>query len=346
MKSTSPGMGRRSARARAEAAAWIARLHGPGRTRETEEGLRRWLAEDPEHAAAFERLTDLWEAAAHLNRPRLGPSSTVGRSTARLGFARAAIAASVLALVVTGSRQRPHTDVISTGVGQLSRVALTDGTIIRVDADTRLLVRYGSRSRHVVLERGQAYFDVKHDSNWPFVVTAAGYRIRDVGTRFDVRSEGGVMSVTLIKGAVTVSSVAAHAAAAANESRALSMVPGERLRFAGTGPPRVDWPSMRWVTAWERREVPLLDTSLAVAAAELNRYSRQRIVLADPAIGAIRVSGVVRAGDSAGFAEAVATANRLRVLHPLPDIILLTSAAEVSPAPACLYQGQGGCPQP
>ena len=57
-----------SATARAQAAAWIARLHGPNRTPEVEAGLRRWLEEDPERAAAFELVTDTWEKSARLRR--------------------------------------------------------------------------------------------------------------------------------------------------------------------------------------------------------------------------------------------------------------------------------------
>src|SRR5581483_3291178 len=42
-----------SAATRAEAAAWIARLHGPNRNARVEEGCRRWMAEDTERATAF-----------------------------------------------------------------------------------------------------------------------------------------------------------------------------------------------------------------------------------------------------------------------------------------------------
>jgi transmembrane sensor len=51
------GPAKPSAAARAEAVVWVARLHGPNRTGEVEAGLRRWLADDPEHAAAFEQVT-------------------------------------------------------------------------------------------------------------------------------------------------------------------------------------------------------------------------------------------------------------------------------------------------
>jgi len=53
---------------RIEAACWIARLHGPYRTSQVEAGFRRWLAERPERASAFELLTEVWEKAGQLRR--------------------------------------------------------------------------------------------------------------------------------------------------------------------------------------------------------------------------------------------------------------------------------------
>ncbi|HEY8510139.1 MAG TPA: DUF4880 domain-containing protein, partial [Steroidobacteraceae bacterium] len=83
--------GKPSAAARAAAAVWVARLHGPNRTREAEAGVRRWLAEDPEHAAAFELLTDTWERSARLRR---NPRADAGRREEagfRVRFAWAAL---------------------------------------------------------------------------------------------------------------------------------------------------------------------------------------------------------------------------------------------------------------
>jgi ferric-dicitrate binding protein FerR (iron transport regulator) len=48
-------------RSRAEAALWIVWLHGPDRNRDMEAGFRRWLAESPDHAAAFEAAADTYE---------------------------------------------------------------------------------------------------------------------------------------------------------------------------------------------------------------------------------------------------------------------------------------------
>src|SRR5689334_5602715 len=60
--------------ARAEAAAWITRLHGPNRTHEMEAGFRQWLSESEENRSEFEGLTDIWAAvgaAPATGAPRL-----------------------------------------------------------------------------------------------------------------------------------------------------------------------------------------------------------------------------------------------------------------------------------
>ncbi len=311
MRANRPGRGR-SAAARAEAAAWIARLHGPNRTREVEEGLRHWLTADPAHAAAFEQLTDIWEKAAHLRRALHGPAIA---SRPRRGWALAA--RTVLAMILLAfapSSILPHrgADLVATGIGELRNVTLADGTQVHLDADTRLLVHLGKHSRRVVLVQGQAYFKVTHRADWPFIVTAAGHAIRDIGTEFDVRYDDDLLAVALVHGSVTVSG-----------AQAFNLAPGERLTFDGARLAKIDWPPMAQVTAWETGEVSLANTSLADAAAQLNRSSQERIVIVDPAVAAIRVSGIVQAGDSASFAQAVARTYGLRVVHSARDVIVL-----------------------
>lgn len=47
--------------ARAEAAVWVARLHGSSRSRELEDGWRRWLEASPDNVRAFELATEAWD---------------------------------------------------------------------------------------------------------------------------------------------------------------------------------------------------------------------------------------------------------------------------------------------
>jgi transmembrane sensor len=322
----------------AQAAAWVARLHGPNRTREVEEGLRRWLAESPDHAGAFELLSDTWEKSARLRRSPLERVANWERVGFRMSFSRVALAtACTFAMAVIATLLYLHTDAVTTGIGESRTLALEDGTRIHLNTDTRVTVRYERRFRQVVLDRGEAFFDVAKHPDRPFVVSAQGREIRALGTQFLVRAESQRLSITLVEGKVTVSgpttpavSVSENAGTAeappphsAGTSSVVTLSPGERLTLASATAPRIDRPSIERVTAWERGQISFDNSRLADAVAEMNRYSRTPIVLHDPTLAGIRVSGIFEVGDSAYFAQAVSRIYHLR-LDQGPGAILLT----------------------
>src|SRR5271167_233259 len=117
---SNPRANRLSAAVRADAAAWVARLHGPNRTTAVEAGLRKWLAEAPEHAAAFELLTDTWEKSAQIRRRPIEQVSSWEFPGFRIRLSRAALAAVTVAVTaVLGTLLYLHnSDVVVTAVGE------------------------------------------------------------------------------------------------------------------------------------------------------------------------------------------------------------------------------------
>lgn len=330
-----------SAAARADAAVWVARLHGPNRTKEVEAGLRRWLADDPQHPAAFEMMTETWEKSARLRRRPIEKVASWEAVGFRLRFSYAASAiVSTAVVAVIGTLFYLHTDVIATGIGEFRTLTLQDGTRVFMDSSTRLSVHYEKAQRQVRLVSGEAFFEVTKNPRRPFIVRASGHLIRDLGTEFDVRSDAQGLAVTLVEGKVTVSPLSAGPDGGAlgdasgnfspptllpPQPRAIALSAGERLTFTSTGVSRIDHPPLGIVTAWERGQVVLDNTSLADAVAEMNRYSHQKIVLQDAAASGIRVSGVFQAGDSQNFAAAVARTYHMRASPHGEAIILAPS---------------------
>lgn len=319
-----------SAAARAEAAAWIARLHGPNRTPDVEAGFRRWMAEDPERAAAFELLTDTWEKSARLRRRPIERMASWELPGFRLSFSRAAIATVAIAiLAVIGTVFFLKNDALITRVGEQRMLTLEDGTRVYLNTDTRIAEHYDKQARRVELERGEALFEVAKKKNWPFIVTAGDKQVRAVGTAFVVRKDDAGLAVTLVEGKVTVSPVLAptpnpkqQAQPPASKLETVTLAPGERLTFARASPPRVDKPALDRVTAWQRGQVSLDNTPLVDAVAEMNRYSRIRLVIEDPKVAAIQVSGIFRAGDSENFAQALARTYQLQAIDQRNEIVL------------------------
>lgn len=99
------------------------------------------------------------------------------------------------------------------------------------------------------------------------------------------------------------------------------MKPGERLRMQLPGVETrevrgswVDRPNIEHLTAWQRGEVVLDNAPISDAVAEMNRYGKPPVVIVNmKAIGGLRISGAMRAGDSEAFAQAVASLHGLSV---------------------------------
>ncbi|MGH7105392.1 MAG: FecR family protein [Acetobacteraceae bacterium] len=301
--------------ARAEAAAWVVRLHGPYRSPELEEGFKQWLAAEPERARQFERVTDIWDASARVAIDGLPRVRTRWRgSPARAWALAASVAAAAVAVFYFSGLFRSGVEY-RTGIGTLRVVQLRDGSRISLDADTAVRVAYGETERRVRLESGQAYFQVRHNPGWPFVVVAGRHQITDIGTAFMVRYGSGRTAVTLLEGRVAVSSrshesggsarvspAAAPGLAAGGQPQAIILTAGQRLTFAAAGPPQLDRPRLDDLTAWLHREIMLNDTPLPRAIAQLNRYDPVRLVIADPQVARLRVSGIYHTGNNREFA--------------------------------------------
>ncbi|MEO3403973.1 FecR domain-containing protein [Mucilaginibacter sp. CAU 1740] len=75
-----------------------------------------------------------------------------------------------------------------TGNGQVRKVELEDGSIIWLNAATSLRVPKPFKQRSIYLDKGEAFFEVKHDANNPFTVTTGSIVTRDIGTSFNIRA--------------------------------------------------------------------------------------------------------------------------------------------------------------
>jgi transmembrane sensor len=307
----------------AEAAAWVAILHGPERTSATERGFAQWLKRSDAHARAFEEATAIWEEAKNLPRPaRLratSRSSSTGAAAnrfVRFGLPVAAAVAAVTFATVLYIRSSG----VSTGVGEQRLLALDDGSNVVLNTDTRVVVHYDRNSRTIELKAGEALFEVAKQPSRPFTVIAGDRRIRALGTSFSVRRDENRVAVTLVEGKVAVAPLNAlgqpeKPSVGDNGSSDVIMEPGERVVFEPQKIAKTDRPQLDKVLAWQWREVALDDVMLADAIAEMNRYSRKPVVVDIPDAGSIRVTGLFRAGDSLSFARAVAAAYRLEVVE-------------------------------
>jgi transmembrane sensor len=323
-------------RIRAQAAAWIAKLHGPERTRELENGFRQWLTEHPAHALEFELATDAWNETAGIAPAPALPASGRRRHVLR-PRAMWSLAAG-LALCVLGAlwtAHMPGRSTVATGIGQQKAVTLPDGSMVTLNTDSRIVIHYRHSTRTVILRYGEAYFQVLHNPDRPFVVMAGNRKVIDVGTSFVVRRNGvgeGSLSVTVVRGRVAVAPLdIADILARVPPIDVLYVSAGDRLLLRAHALPRIRAEPADQATAWLRGKLIFNSTRLGDAAIQFNRYNRVKIIVAAPQLKQIRVAGVFRTDSSKGFALAVAADHHLRLIVR-PDALVLEPGGDRSDA--------------
>lgn len=304
-----------SARVRMRAAVWVTALHGPHRTAKLEEQVRRWIAEDPRHAAAFESATRAWDLSGGLPAPFMSRPPRY----AVLRFAvTGVLAASLACAAVLGVLHGLGESILSTGQAQQKTQVLSDGTVVVLNANSRLVLDFDRDTRRVTLAEGEAVFDVAKHQSRPFVVVVGNRKVVALGTSFLVRREqpaGGEFAVTLLEGRVAVEPIAWPDVLPATFVDGLQLLnPGQRLRFEGSGEGRVDSPPIDTLTAWRYHKLIFKNSSLSEAAAGFNGFNTKKITLRGAAAERIRVGGVFAIDDPASFVRAVANTYDLQVV--------------------------------
>jgi len=325
------------------AAFWLERLDREAS--ESEERLfRDWLTSDPANQEAWDRALELWDSFdaadgdAGLDAMRQEARKFPPRHSTSRTWLRYAVAASVVIIAASaimlnigrfgsaptksdgaGAQQasliRSEHGNYSTAVGQTRIVALNDGTKITLDTDTAVDVAYIPGQRVVKLIRGQAFFDVAHDKSRPFRV-AAGDRVVSVfGTRFNMRYSEADTRVLLVQGSIGVSKGSDPSRPAAEIER---LVPGQQLIARAGQPDEISQVDVEMGVDWTKGFVQFDKQTLAEAVEELNRYTDKKLVVRDPKVAALRISGAFPTGDTDRFVQPLTALYPVRV-RPTAD---------------------------
>lgn len=207
-----------------------------------------------------------------------------------------------------------------TGKAQKSIVDLPDGTRVTLDAESAVDVAFTSGRRDVRLLNGRAFFDVAHDRAHPFAVQAGGRVVTALGTQFDVSLAPGAMRVVLAEGSVSVASAADGVSAAA-----VKLTPGQGFAAQDGKAGRISRVDLDEALAWKQGVVEFQDSPLSEAIGVLNRYTRAQIVIKDPKVAALRITGVFKTGDIPRFGRSVSQVLPVKMISRDADTYELIS---------------------
>jgi transmembrane sensor len=277
----------------AAAAAWVTRLQAADLSEADALAFDAWLSTGPANAAAYDAALTIDRAyRANAEAVREGLARALRPAAPRrwawpaAGALAAAIAAA--AVVLPSLQPAPQAQTYATAAGEHRRVVLADGSKIDLNGATQLSVVLRRRQRDVTLAEGQAVFEVAHDAARPFQVVAGDRIIRDVGTEFDVRRRAGLLTVTVAAGAVEVSPQRAGA------GQAFRLHPGQQLVHAeGSAVAQLQAAAPDQALGWRTGKLVYRGQPLSQVVADLNAQFKRPIRVADPALAATPISGVL-----------------------------------------------------
>lgn len=191
--------------------------------------------------------------------------------------------------------------------GEQQTHQLSDGSVLHLNTDTAVTIRYSKTERLVTLTSGEADFEVAHLSDRPFRVFAGPAEVVDLGTRFDVRLEDASTLVTVVEGRVAVgrSPAARTGSINSNPDNPPTFVQLKADQQVRVSPEQ--WPARpvavdaQRKTAWLRRQIMFENEPLEHVASEFNRYAPKQIEVTTPELRGLEISGVFATDNSAAF---------------------------------------------
>jgi transmembrane sensor len=334
----------------ANASEWLSEAGNEELTPSQRAALADWLRESPVHVREFLQMTLIQQDLGELNispeqieswvneaksaakeptwissnveLPTAKESSSaakVGPVTSRIGrwpVGWLSAACLVVALLVGGLIFRWQEGRYTTAFGEQRIVTLADGSVIDINTDSALQVRFTEHQRAIHMSRGEAFFRVAHDTSRPFVVSAGEAVVKAVGTQFNVRMGSASTLVSVVEGAVEVRDETPAGDTAAGVESAVRVTTGEEATIT---PVRLQDSKKRRAVAkiasssaqrsasWTRGRVEFENTPLGDVLREFQRYRDVQVTIDDESIRQLKLTGSFEAHDPDSALAFIAT---------------------------------------
>jgi transmembrane sensor len=339
-----------------QASEWLLRIDDPARTEDDVNEWLRWCDEDSENLVVFEAFQRDWRDLDAL-KVDVGAEESVPTSSGvnddlnlseaqklalleqevhRFSISRvrwrkltvpvtaaACLVLIALAIILLPREREVPIALQQVAATQTNRAAtLPDGSRVILSAQTSVNVDFNGSKRNLELSAGEAYFKVKHDRHHPFIVHAGDISVTAVGTAFDIRRESDRVTVTVEEGTVEIAGSAFAKKGLPATWRAEA---GYQLTYSSQGRTAMiasidtsnalDWRSGELAYVWE---------PLGTVIEDLNRYSKYKIIIQDPAIAELHFTGTVFTASLADWVKAVEQAYPVRAENTATgDIVLI-----------------------
>lgn len=317
-----------------EACLWISRIDR-GLTDHERHALIQWTRESRLHEEALLEMAALWDDMSVLNElSGLFPfrqkthSQRVDRAR-QVGWKVAAsmLFAMVLGAVLFTSPFEPSNQLVadhevvteelaSTSLGQQKNITLSDGSVVHLNTDSAVAIRYSSSQRLITLLQGEAHFDVSHDPERPFIVAAGQNSVTAIGTAFNIELvDDQAFELVVTEGKVLVQDTHAEDADKVElltgkrsiVDQGVIMFSGEKALVDGViaDKARITRALIDKDLAWQQGMIIFQGEPLSVVLEEIARYTQIEFTLLQAELSDEKVAGYFKVGDIDGLLYAL-----------------------------------------
>lgn len=143
--------------------------------------------------------TRVWEAEKEQESSSSGKIRTLGKWI-WVAACSLVLVVSGLSYLIFGRGQVQE----STTFGEVRHVTLPDGSAVTLNANSTLMWNKRVKKERRVILQGEAFFDIVHDPDRPFIVEVEDMDIKVLGTSFNVKNRGQNREVILERGKVEI----------------------------------------------------------------------------------------------------------------------------------------------
>lgn len=329
---------------RREAREWVLKFNQDTPPSESDvAALKQWVARSPEHKLQLQQAEANWCDADLLALLKVTANRRKSARRRVLTVSGLAAVASILfgffvnpmAVLNLADENRNY---YQTEIGQIETIALSDGTIVQLDTNSAISIRYTDQVRHIDMVRGKAYFDVEKNMNRPFEVYTSFGKVKAVGTAFTVYLGDNDITVTVEEGRVELSqnlsgnsiSTPKNSMELSNNptqppSRFLSLGQGEQAVYAQTTKEKqkIQSGDLARDLAWRRGVLIFAGEPLEQVVNEISRYTPIQITIVNPELRQLEVGGRFATGELEALLDVLEVGFGVQVSHVEPKLIEL-----------------------
>jgi transmembrane sensor len=199
--------------------------------------------------------------------------------------------------------------------GEQQTRRLADDSVVHLNTDSAVTVRFNKTRRLVQLDAGEAEFEVAHEGERAFRVVAGGAQVVAIGTKFDVRLQQKSTRVTVVQGRVAVGPIPPPNGTNSNAwPGSVQLGANQQISITRDGwPAAAEAIDARQTTAWLHRQIMFEHETLERVASEFNRYASTPVEITTPALRTLEISGVFATDDTEAFIAFLRSLEGVRV---------------------------------